>query len=81
MKKLWKWLSGKKTAIGGLLILAAQQGGQLWPDQWKLWEMLVYAANTFLLTGLGHKTLKGIPDKHLPKSLRTGDGSATEEEK
>lgn len=67
--KIWEWLNGHKTWIGGALFLSAQilskmagiWGGET-PPEWipKVVETLTYGGDLFTTVGLLHKGAKQI---------------------
>lgn len=56
MKKIWTWLNGKKTVIGGALFLAGKVATLL--GQPAVGEVLEIAGGVIGGVGVGHKGVK-----------------------
>ena len=64
LAKIWKWFDGKKTIIGGGLMIASYGTMQFASDHtvaYKVAGIVQYAADVTFLLGIGHKVQKKLP--------------------
>lgn len=70
-KKVWRFVDGNKSAIGGAMMLIGAKLPLLFPQTAPIAGSIGQVGEWILGGGLVHKGLKATPNDYLPKMLKT----------